>query len=147
MDSVKHQDILFFNGINGSTGNYDMPPMDNNTLVDLLSKDHTVEDLEELRLKKRQNQTDHYGVKEGVDPTNLAEAGWGVITSHDVDPAVLEALKPLLDLRRDQAGDLFRMFTAQVKTAISPARANRPFWLAWVWGPVPPTLRRCLITL
>jgi hypothetical protein len=50
------------------------------------------------------------GVKVGVDPKNLTETGWGVILAADDDPAILEALRPLLDLRRQQAGDRFRIF-------------------------------------
>jgi len=47
-----------------------------------------------------------------IDPNNLAQAGWGVIFPSDVDPAPLkDALKPLLDLRKRQAGEnLYKVF-------------------------------------
>lgn len=58
----------------------------------------------------------HLGVVAGVDPSDLAEAGWGVIFfAKDKRLAQLkQALKPLLDLRRTQATaggeDIFRVY-------------------------------------
>jgi hypothetical protein len=49
--------------------------------------------------------------------TNLADLGWGLIVPHDLDPAVLDALRPLLDHRKAQAtaksDALFKEFTGQ----------------------------------
>ncbi len=39
----------------------------------------------------------------GTDPENLGDAGWGVIFSKNADRAVMEALVPLLRLRRGEA--------------------------------------------
>jgi hypothetical protein len=45
-----------------------------------------------------------------VDPQELSQAGWGVIFAPDVTEAVKEALAPLLELRKGQAGDLYKNF-------------------------------------
>lgn len=51
------------------------------------------------------------------DPCDLSSVGWGVIAAEDEDPAVLEALAPLLLLRRSQAArcreDLYHEFIAE----------------------------------
>jgi hypothetical protein len=55
-------------------------------------------------------------VKEGVDPASLAQAGWGILFPYEDPrqparvPAIKEALRPLLDLRRSQAGQYFRVY-------------------------------------
>jgi hypothetical protein len=51
-----------------------------------------------------------------VDPTDLAEAGWGIVFPHEDPrypagvPAIKEALGPLLALRRSQAGQYFKIY-------------------------------------
>jgi hypothetical protein len=54
------------------------------------------------------------GVQVGIDPTDLAQAGWAVTFHAQLDTqrreAIEDALKPLLDLRRFQAGELFRVY-------------------------------------
>jgi hypothetical protein len=62
------------------------------------------------------------GAKEGIDPKNLSETGWGVIfpaystsdperdKKQKEEEAIREALQPLFQLRQKQAGDRFRIF-------------------------------------
>ena len=104
------EDLLTFNGVNGATGTYGLPPMTGEELSRFLRGEEKPENLAELRFRQQQKDSRHFGVKEGVDPKRLDQAGWGVIFAHDADPAVREALAPLLDLRREQAGDLFRVY-------------------------------------
>jgi len=104
---------LFLNGINADTGG----PIDGDDVVittDMIAKvargqKLTPEDLRDAKLRKALDaqKHEHFGVAEGIDDTNLAETGWSVIfpaalPKKSVD-ALKEALKPLLDLRREQA--------------------------------------------
>ena len=81
-DDTTAEDLLHFNGINGATGGYELPPMSGEELSGLLREEAEPENLADL--KKRYGQRDkrgrkderHYGVKEGVDPLKLEEAGW-----------------------------------------------------------------------
>lgn len=51
-------------------------------------------------------------VVDGVDPMKVEEAGWGVIVakSDELVYDALEALQPLLDLRKREAGDRYKEF-------------------------------------
>lgn len=92
-DEAMNEQLLYFNGINAATGSYLRPPMPLSEFSRMAAKDG-VEPVQETR-----------GIPKGVDPANLAEAGWGVIFPQDADPAVREALKPLLERRRSQVGE------------------------------------------
>lgn len=91
----------------------------------------------------------------GVEPEDLASAGWAVIFAHDVDPAVVEALGPLLRLRESQAARLrktrykccqgalarwpeetARAFLARHKAGLGPADPDQfPYYVLLVGGP------------
>jgi hypothetical protein len=45
--------------------------------------------------------------------TNLAITGWGVVFAADADPAIRDALEPLLALRRSAAGERYRQYEGQ----------------------------------
>jgi hypothetical protein len=101
---------LYFNGINGSTGDYGLPPMTGEELAAFIKGERKPENLEELRFLHRAKTAAPLGVKEGVDPKKMDQAGWGIIFAHDADPTVKEALTELIELRRTQAGDHFRLY-------------------------------------
>jgi hypothetical protein len=106
--------LLYFNGINGATGRYDLEPMPAAALSEVAQgiaprqpddKAH----LDELKRRYQRDTEAHFAPKEGVNPKNLAETGWGVIFAFGADPAVYEALSPLLKLRKHQAGDKYKV--------------------------------------
>ncbi|MCP4400019.1 MAG: hypothetical protein GY801_22270 [bacterium] len=111
-ENTKNQDFFYFNGINGATGKYllsEMTPEQISKIVqgETLEKEH----LQELKWYYQRTTQANLGPKEGVDPKNLAETGWGVIFADDADLATREALSELLDLRRKQAGYYYREYS------------------------------------
>lgn len=94
---------LFFNGINGGTGEYLLPPLTPEQVAKIAQgEEFDPAHLDELQAKNRhvKGLEPQFAPIEGVDPKNLAETGWGVIFAHDADPAIKDALSPLLNLRK-----------------------------------------------
>lgn len=143
--------MLCFNGINGDTGEYDLPPMSVDDLARFIKGEARPENLNELRHRSQARGMKHLGVAEGVDPRRLDQTGWGLIFPHDTDPAIKEALTPLLRLRAAQAGERFHLYEAsdgyrpdETKSAflarhqvgpgpVDPARV--PYYLLIAGGP------------
>ncbi len=97
---------LYFNGINGSSGEYLLPPLTAEEVA-RIAQGEEFDPVEISELKKKnlhvKGLEPDFAPIEGVDPKNLAETGWGVIFAYDADPAIKEALKELLDHRQRQA--------------------------------------------
>ena len=123
------EDLLYFNGINGDTGSYDLDPMTAARLFDVLRGVDEEANIKELQYRVQWENDKHLGVVEGIDATKIEEAGWGVIFPADMEgkfvPAVKDALKPLLDLRREQAGDYFRIYEGV--DALRPGESKSDF--------------------
>lgn len=95
-----------FNGINGATGEYGVRPMTGEELANVIKGETPPENLGELNSKK----TSPFPIKPPNDPTRLDEAGWAVVFAAGADPTIKEALSELLELRRKQAGDRFKIY-------------------------------------
>ena len=132
---IKAEDLLHFNGLNGATGDYGIPSMSGDQLADFIQGESAPENLSELRFKHQQTTQAHYGVKEGCDPCKLEQSGWSVVFAHDADPAVKEALSDLLALRRDQAGDHFKIYEGG--DGYRPGEAKNKFLVRHGAGPGP----------
>ncbi len=130
-------DLIFFNGLNGATGGYDLPPMTGLELAGFIRGERPPENLAELRYRYELSVQRHLGLREGVNPLRIEETGWGVIFAHGADPAIAEALAPLIDHRRAQAGNLFRLFTDEGGQAYRPGESKQQFLTRHGVGPGP----------
>jgi len=95
---------LYFNGLDGETGEYLHPPATPDQLAPLARRGPlTAENLVDAQVWLRQ---DKRALRGSSDPRDLAQAGWGVIFAEKDAKAeeIRAALQPLLDLRRAQAG-------------------------------------------
>ncbi len=108
-------DLLYFNGINGATGDYLLPPMSPEDLGRIaLGEKWDPALFNELKFRRSQVEEATFALKAGLDPQDLMQAGWGVIFPAAWDPAtvaaVREALSELLAQRKAQAGPLYKEY-------------------------------------
>jgi hypothetical protein len=114
---------LFLNGINADTGG----PIDGDLVItaDMIAKVArgqrlTPEDLRDAKMRRNldSQKEAHFGVAEGIDDTDIAQTGWSMIfpaslPQKSVD-AIKEALKPLIDLRKEQAAAVKETYYKEV---------------------------------
>jgi hypothetical protein len=103
------QPKLHFNGVNGTTGAYGIPPKTGAAFAQEIVGGPR-EEVGELQIKKQVAAP----LEPGKDPRKLDQAGWAVIFPAQLDDArrgaIKEALSELLAVRQAQAGDLYRVY-------------------------------------
>ena len=90
-------DTKFSNGIDATTGDYLAAPQSLAAIGQAL-RDHA-----DFKLGEGYVNSHDLDLVDDVDAEDLSLAGWGVVFAPGADPAVREALAPLLDLRKEQA--------------------------------------------
>ena len=97
-------------GVQAETGQY-LPPIKESDL------DHIEKASQLAEIRAANANAAHLAPVAEVQPDDLSLAGWGVIFSTATPgaqkQAIKDALKPLLDLRKSEAGDLFKVFDDQ----------------------------------
>lgn len=96
------EELVYFNGINAETGTYTLDPQPVENIAKIAKTSEQEPNIEDLKQKK-QNQA--FPVIADVDPSNLSQTGWAVMFARNEDPAVKDALKPLLDHRQKQVNN------------------------------------------
>ncbi|HEX2692146.1 MAG TPA: hypothetical protein VHN14_36300 [Kofleriaceae bacterium] len=117
--------LLVGNGIDATTGEYLLPPMDVRQLARVATGGQLERDeLADLQHKSRQARRANFAVVEGVDPNDLAQAGWAAVFPAAADGSeaaarqaqIRDALAPLFAHRRAQAtagGDLYHEYAGE----------------------------------
>ncbi|MEA2495591.1 MAG: hypothetical protein QOJ29_3502, partial [Thermoleophilaceae bacterium] len=120
-------DRLVFNGIDADSGQYLYPQTTVDQLAAGLLEAPVEQDphLDELAQRKARDDPT-YGVAYPARADKLDEAGWAIVTAADASSDAAAALEPLIAMRRDQAGRLFKTFTGD--DGVRP-RETKDEWL------------------
>lgn len=113
---MNEEQRLVFNGIDLMTGKYLIPSKSLEEFSELVRKKNFASNHSMALLRLRESWSkDRLGVRYGINPLELDEAGWGIIFPAEYDAATLAALKaalaPLLKLRKQQAGEVYKEFS------------------------------------
>jgi hypothetical protein len=103
------EDELAFNGIDADTGTYLFPRTRLDRMASVIRGEHPdPAHVADLAARKQTDTVDHLAVIFGRRPERLEEVGWALVAAENTDPEIIEALTPLRDRRRAQAGELYR---------------------------------------
>jgi hypothetical protein len=97
--------LIYFNGIDADTGKYALPPVSLDDLARRVRIRPGVAELAELHGEAPRS----FALPFDLELTDLAQAGWAVVFPEGTPQDVRDALAPLLEHRRKQAGALFKV--------------------------------------
>jgi hypothetical protein len=131
LENLAHE-VMYFNGLNGSRGDYLLEPMTPQQFSAIISGQEVQDDDRALKIWDENRTVAQYKIMEGHDPEKLEEAGWGVIFPMNIDPAIVKALEPLLNHRKQMAAlqneKFYRVF-AGPKEGVRPNESLNT-WIA-----------------
>lgn len=124
----QRREPMHFNGVNGATGGYGLTPMTGAEFANIIRSAQPMNADERSECAARSNPGNRaHPIRPGNDPARLDQAGWAVVFSAKCNAAPYkDALKPLLDLRREQAGDRFRI--CEGPNGYRPGEEKRDFF-------------------
>lgn len=133
---VEDESLVYPNGVDAETGQYLLPPLGPD-LICRIAEGTPVSrtELQEIQSIYRPEEEEYLGVVAGVDANDLSQAGWGVLFAHNASPDLVEALRPLLQLRKEQAGRFYHEFTGD--TAYFPETSSSDWRAMFGAGPNP----------
>jgi hypothetical protein len=112
------------NGINGVTGQYDRRPLSPAELAGLVKSARPAVPAPVRERGRRLGERAFRALPLGIQPEDVAAAGWGVVFLADEHPAVKKAVERLVEHRRAQIGD-----DARVKVLTYQPSETTAAWL------------------
>jgi len=97
-------DLIYANGVSGLTGDYLLKPMPPSRVAET-AKERGPDAPDELGAFRSGMEAETFGPPFDRDPELVSDVGWAIVTSENEDPAIKEALGPLVAHRREAAGD------------------------------------------
>lgn len=106
IDPMDMDDLIAFNGIDATTGDYLIGPMKESD-ASRIAVDHPQDKnmVNAISNAKRQREAEHLGGAFDIELKDVTQAGWAIVFHQDEDQAVKDALAPLIEHRRKQIGD------------------------------------------
>jgi hypothetical protein len=102
-------DEFVFNGVDIDTGAYLFPGIQLDRVARAARGERQDRaHIADLTARSRADTEDVLAVVFGRRPERLDEVGWALVAADDLGPEIMEALGPLRDRRRQQAGALYR---------------------------------------
>ncbi|MGD8475070.1 MAG: hypothetical protein PVH59_13190 [Anaerolineae bacterium] len=111
-EELPDDEMYYVYGLNGSKGTYLDEPLTPQEVGDAARGQvakQSKDDLRNLRAHVDQAESSMRAAL-GIDERELDQTGWGVVFARGADPGVKKALQPLLDHRKEQAGELYEVY-------------------------------------